>query len=121
MLWWSNEMQKSSVMKLPSATKEDNEEFCNNNNNKSSGRREKERKKINLRTIQVVERASERASKQRSQEAPRRQVGKISEENPFSFHPSHPLLTRHRKGRDLKGRSYTYSLIRGRDPTPINK
>jgi hypothetical protein len=57
-------MQKSSVMKLPSATKEDNEEFCNNNNNKSSGRREKERKKINLRTIQVVERASERAREQ---------------------------------------------------------
>jgi hypothetical protein len=65
MLWWSHDMQKSSVMKLPSATKEDNDEFCNNNNNKSSsGRRDKRREKIISAQFRwSSERASERASK----------------------------------------------------------
>jgi hypothetical protein len=60
-------MQKSSLMKLPSATKEDNDEFCNKNNNKSSGRREKKRKKIISAQFRwSSERASERAKVTRS-------------------------------------------------------
>jgi hypothetical protein len=73
--------------------------FVTNNNNKRSGRREKKRKKIISAQFRW---SSERSSEQRSQEAPRRQVGKIWEENPFFvLPPSHPL-TRHTKGGTLK-------------------
>lgn len=85
-------------MKLPSATKEDNDEFCNDITTRAAAAEEKrkEKREDNLRTIQVVERASE----QRSQEAPRRQVRrKISEENPFfSFHPHTPSQGTQREG-----------------------
>jgi hypothetical protein len=79
-------MQKSSLMKLPSATKEDNDEFCNN---KSSGRREKKRKKIISAQFRwSSERASEQAKVTRSPNTTSRK--NLGRKNPFSFRPHTP-------------------------------
>jgi hypothetical protein len=120
MLWWSKwyakiQFNETTPFRKP---RNDNDEFCNKTiTTRAAGRREKQKKEDNLRTIQVVERA-ERASKGHKK-PPRRQVGKISEENPFSPSTLTPPQKAIFKGRILKGGLIPTPLRRGWDLTPI--